>query len=177
MAALRKLSFRRLDQHAVHVALELGFRSADGSEGSAPLAPALQALVPPGVALHSLDLSGRLQAEQLLGCSQLRQLQVLQLESLDSHAAVDAVLQQAPALQDLQLRLCYFVADAAGSGTIRGSSRTLPPAVVARAGLRALRLPSMGLKDLPQGPYLLGEAACFRAWYAAATALYCYAEA
>lgn len=142
-ARLSKLEFSQLEgRQAADVQLE-------GLGGSTPLAPVLQALLPAGVALHALDLRGSPQPEALLGCVALQHMQVLRLELRfgPGHAAVEALLRQAPALQELEMHMSFQ------DGAERGR---LPPGVVARAGLRALRLPYMGVEDLPPGPYLLG---------------------
>lgn len=64
------------------------------------------------------------------------------------HAVVEALLQQANALEELQLRMSFLGTPERGQ---------LPPALLARGGLRALRLPHMCLEELPAGAYLLGE--------------------
>lgn len=121
--------------------------------GSFLLAPVLQALLPPRVALHSLDLKGGPQPEALEGCPQLAQVQRLRLDLCfcPGHAAVAALLRQAPAVRELELHMCF--------GSDQAERGRLPPAVVAYPGLRALRLIYMSMNDLPEGPYLLGEPA------------------
>jgi hypothetical protein len=146
--------------------------SAHGGEGALLLSgvhtlPSLQllleALLPAGAPLARLEL---LQAEVLVlddapldtaalrGCSRLASLRELLVEDLaiapgGSEAALEALLQHATQLVDLELK-----ADDEDVLT------SIPPCLSGQSGLTRLALPGHRLTDLPQGPYLAGACRC-----------------
>lgn len=116
---------------------------------SGPLGPLLAAVLPPRLPLRQLELAEyELQLGQLETAGRLAALHVLQLSGCGWPGSVDAtlaaLLQQAPALQRLELTTC----------PLEGA---LPPCLVGREGLRALSLFGCELTELPPGPYLRGE--------------------
>lgn len=122
--------------------------------------PSLQQLLAAGLPqpsqLRRLGLfNSMLSAPALLGCPFLGPLTELILSGCtfsDGGAApaLEALLQQAPRLQNLSLVACL-------NHQPFPSAQPFPPALVSRTGLQRLSLQINDLADLPPGPYLSSE--------------------
>ena len=125
----------------------------------------LEALLPAGAPLARLELrqeSGLLRQGDgevldiaaLRACPRLASLRELQLAELapgggGSEAALEALLQHATQLADLELKASHAHV-----------LTSIPPCLAAQTGLTRLALASHNLTTLPHGPYLAGAPCC-----------------